>query len=688
METDLALDPTTLAGVGPARAAALARLGVTRVGELLFLVPRRLEVRGARCSVRTAAALPEGEVAVVGTLRGLRLFRAGRRRSVLALEVVDESGGLRALFFNQPWLFERLRALAAAGKRVELEGRVGRGKQGPVLLAPRLVEDPPEHSEPRLLPVYPTTEGLGQDFMRRLLVALVDAHAERIHDPIPADQLEALGLPPLGVALHALHKPSSGSAFREARRRLALERLLGLQARLARARENTAHASAVSVRLSSSERAALVAGLPFVPTAGQQRVLTEILDDLAQPRPMRRLLQGEVGSGKTLVALAACAAVARAGGQAALLVPTELLAEQHHLGLAPALERFGMRAVRLTGSMRAPARRAALSDLASGRAGLAIGTHALLSSAVSFARLDLCVIDEQQRFGVAQKQALLEKGAAAHALLMTATPIPRTLALCYYGDLETSLLRERPPGRGPLTTQVLGADERAALEAALCERVARGERVFWVCPRILERADDEGPRRESDSGRESRAETASAERVHAHLASGELGRAGLALLHGRLAPERRLEALQRFRSGEVRVLVATSMVEVGVDVPEATVMVIEGAECFGLSQLHQLRGRVGRSSRAASCFLVASAAARERLAFLEQCADGFVVAEEDLRRRGMGDLTGLRQAGENLEGLDDSELELELVQAARRLVRADPARLEHYLGQARGPALV
>ncbi|NOT29621.1 MAG: hypothetical protein HOP15_04130 [Planctomycetes bacterium] len=349
----------------------------------------------------------------------------------------------------------------------------------------------------------------------------------------------------------------------------------------------------------------------------------------------------------------------------------------------------------VSGSQRAAARRAALAELASGRAQLAIGTHALLAPDVRFARLDLCVIDEQQRFGVAEKQSLLEKSVDVHALLMTATPIPRTLALCYYGDLDTSLLAERPPGRGSLETRVVTQGERAEVMRHLLERTHAGERVFWVCPRILGaqagRAGaqpDSQPEGELESEHEGREESASAEETFARLGRGELARTGLELLHGRLSPERRAQAIARFRSGAAAVLVTTSMVEVGVDVPEATVMVIEGAERFGLAQLHQLRGRVGRSHRPSWCFLFGAADALPRLRFLEQCADGFALAEEDLRRRGMGALAGLRQSGENLEGLGEPELDLALVQRARALVRGNAALRAHYLGEGRDVALV
>ncbi|MSR61449.1 MAG: ATP-dependent DNA helicase RecG [Planctomycetes bacterium] len=681
----LAAPLTTLAGVGPARAGMLAELGLGSVRDLLLFAPRRLERTGERCLVREAVTRTDGEVSVLGTLRGLRLFRAGRRRAVLSLDVVDESGALRALFFNQPWQFERLRALAAAQKTVELSGRIGNTKQGPALLVPRVDADPPATRAPELVPVYATTAGLGQELLRGLTARALERFGAELAEPLGADVLDELELVPLPAAVRELHRPSSPEAFTVARRRLVFERLLVLQARLARTRAAREHSHARVVPLAPDGEHELLAALPFAATAGQRRVLREVLTDMSQPRAMRRLLQGDVGSGKTVVALLACAAVARAGGQAALLVPTELLAEQHYFGARTLLERLDLRAVLLVGSLRAAARRAALEEAASGRAQLVLGTHALLAPDLAFARLELVVVDEQQRFGVVQKQALLEKRPQAndvHALLMTATPIPRTLALCYYGDLETSLLKERPSGRGAVETRVVTPDARPGVLRFLLERARAGEGIFWVCPRIL--AEEEA----AADARDSRAEVASAEDAARRLRASALAASGVELVHGRLTSAQRAQALERFKRGSARVLVGTSMIEVGLDVPTATVMVIEGAERFGLSQLHQLRGRVGRSQLPGWCFLLATGAGTERLRFLERTHDGFEIAEEDLRRRGMGDLVGLRQAGANLEGLDEADLELELVRRARELLLSDALLRAHYADRARDAALV
>jgi ATP-dependent DNA helicase RecG len=618
-----------------------------------------------------AAASPVGAaVAVRGRPQALKLYRPGRRRSILSLDLVDDSGSVKALFFNQPWQWERLRALQAAGREVVLAGKIGRTRSGTALLAPSVesegAEDlaaPTRAGASDWTPVYPTTEGLGQPLLRRLVEVVLEGCVGAVRESLTPHVLSELELPPLPVALRDLHRPHGAEAFLRARRRVGFERLLALQARLVRSRRTRAEESARAVELSVPERAELVARLPFRPTDGQARVLGEILDDLARQRPMRRLLQGEVGAGKTLVALAACAAVARAGGQAALLAPTELLAEQHAAGLVRACQAFGVRTVLLTGSLRAAERRAALAEISAGRAGLAIGTHALFSADVRFARLDLAVIDEQQRFGVAQKRALLDKGHDVHALLMTATPIPRTLALCFYGDLEVSLLAERPPGRGTVETHVVEPDGREGVLRFLRERLELGERAFWVCPRIETDEDEVG---EDDEGRE---QVAGADEAWRRLRGGPLGPLGVERVHGRIPAAERAASVERLREGRTHLLVGTSIVEVGVDVPEATVMVIEGAERFGLAQLHQLRGRVGRSPRPSWCFLLGTEASSERLRFLEECTDGFAIAEEDLRRRGMGDLAGARQAGENLEGLGGVEVDARLVERAREIVR-------------------
>ncbi len=666
---------TALKGVGPARAARLARLGVERVRDLLLLAPRRLATRGACVSITEARASTGREVSVRGRLRALRRHRGGRGRSLVRARLEDGEASIDVLFFNQPWQHERLGGLIAAGAEVELSGRVAATRTGPALATPRLgTAEKPLEPPGELLCVYPSTEGLGQPFLRAAIASALAEHADLLAEPLPAGVLARLGLPPLPAAVRELHAPSGEQAFLAARRRAALEAMLELQAVLAARRASGAGGLARPVRLAPAEAERLFEPFGFAPTRAQRRALDEVLRDLARERPMRRLLQGDVGAGKTAVGVAAAVAACRAGGQAALLAPTELLAEQHHAVLAPVLARAGLSAALLTGSLPARERRAALARLARGEDGLAVGTHALLSPDVRFRRLDLAVIDEQQRFGVEQRRALLGKGEDVHMLLMTATPIPRTLALTLYGDLATSLLDERPPGRLPVATRVAPPEERAEVVRWLGERLGAGERAYWVAPRI-EPALDEDP----DAGGE---DPAAAEEIHARLAR-ELGAHGVELVHGRLPRAERAARVERFRRGEARLLVGTTVIEVGVDVPEATVLVVDGAERFGLAQLHQLRGRVGRGTAPSACVLIARGAGAERCRVLEATADGFAIAEEDLRRRGMGELAGLRQSGEGALGSLDADADVELLLFARDAV-ADPAVLAHYLARARG----
>ncbi len=640
-----------LPGVGPVRAARLAKLGLASVRDLLLLVPRLTEpariadsLARARDAARDAAT---ARVRVRGTVRGKRLYRSGWRRSVLRVRIDDASGSLDLVFFNQPWLRERFEI----GQEIVCEGHfVDTG--GGALRSPRLVAPDEDPSVP--MAQYPLTEGIGQEFLRGLCRAACERFAAELEEPVSAERLAEHALPPLPQAVRDVHLPRDRASFEAGRRRLALERLLALQARLA-ASSLDARGRAAAIAVGDGEFAALCARFPAPLTSGQLRAASEIRADLARSAPMRRLLQGDVGSGKTWVAAIACLVVAQSGRQAAFLAPTELLAEQHFQGLRRSFGELGLRTALLTGSLARAARRETQAELAGGRTQVVFGTHALLSSDVRFARLALAVVDEQHRFGVAQRERLFEKGRDVHALLMTATPIPRTLALTIYGDLDTSLLDEAPPGRGGVKTRRVPPDKVEGLREFLRERTALGERVFWVCPRI-----------EGEGG---------AEAAYARWKE-ELD--GVELVHGRLSALERAERLARFRSGASKLLVGTTVVEVGVDVPEATAIAIEGAHRLGLTALHQLRGRVGRGPRPAWCFLLGDDSAAARLAALESTSDGFAIAELDLAQRGMGSLTGVRQAGFNDEGLDEVALDVRLVELARSAVRADPALRARY----------
>lgn len=659
---DLSSPVSALSGIGPARASSLASIGVRTLRDLLFLVPRRAAAEADELPIASALERHGTEVGVRGRVTRISLQRFGGR-STLRVTLADESGELAALFFNQPWLRHQF----AVGAELVLRGRIGRSR-GPALLSPRFGKaERPLAPAGSISLVYPSVEGLSGERISVLVRELCAQLASEIEERVPAELLAQRDLLPLDEAVRVAHAPPSLELFARARRRLALEALLRLQARLHARRQQFREGCALRVVLEEGEERALRACFPFTFTAGQDAIAASLRADLARGAPMRRLLQGDVGSGKTALGVYACLAVARAGGQAAFIAPTELLAEQHFEGLRERLKAAGVHAVLLTGSIPAAERRSVLAQLESGMADVAFGTHALFGEDVRFAQLSLAVIDEQQRFGVAQRARLIEKGSDVHVLLMTATPIPRTLALSLYGDLDTSVLRERPPGRGTVRTRWVRAGDRQRVPAFLRERLDAGERVYWVAPRIGESVETE----DADDAPPTSGE-ASAERAFAKLTRSDLAAFGIDLVHGRLPPDERSARLARFRSGATRLLVATTVIEVGVDVPEATVLVVENAERLGLAQLHQLRGRIGRGGRDSWCLLFAKPAAAERMQCLERVSDGFEIAEEDLRRRGMGDLAGLRQAGENLEGLDDGDLDLLVL--ARDLIAAD-ARL-------------
>ncbi len=496
---------------------------------------------------------------------------------------------------------------------------------------------------------------------------------------LPQEFLDRADAPRVEEAVLSMHRPESVPEFERARRRFALEPILTLQARVL-ARRRGVRGRARSAKVSAAQFDELVARFPFELTGAQARVSGEIRADLAQTRPMRRLLQGDVGAGKTAVAALSAMVVAEKGGQVAMMAPTEVLASQHAYGLAPLLEGYGLRTALLTGAIKPREKREIKEKIASGDVDVVFGTHALFSDDVQFRRLDYAVIDEQHRFGVAQRERLASKGRDVHVLLMTATPIPRTLALTIYGDLDVSILDQAPPGRGEVKTRWARGNDRRVMPKFLMERLDAGEQIYWVVPRIGARdgvgdGDPEGAEKDTAPG----AGGASAEaRFENLIARPRFAAAGIELVHGKLPPEERSMRLDRFRRGEISTLVATTVVEVGVDVPNATIMVIEDAHRLGLAQLHQLRGRIGRGHKPSWCFLLADKKAEERMRLLERSRDGFELSEEDLTQRGMGDLLGFRQSGLNLEGLVDPERDLDLLLAARDLFQDRPELIHVY----------
>jgi ATP-dependent DNA helicase RecG len=666
---------TLLPGVGPAKAERLARAGIGCLRDLLFVLPRRLVVWPAPLPAGDVPAHVGEDVRVAGTVHAVQLARFGGRRSVVRVTLQDAAGGRASgVWFNQPWMRDALER----GAEVELYGRVVEGRAGPALQSPRIGQRGRELPPPGTLePEYVApVGGISATTLGALCASVVEAHAGRLGEHLPDTFLADHDLPALPVAVAAVHAPRSAGAFEAGRRRLALEPLLAVQAHLFLRRAGRRGGQARAARVGAPRHRELLGRFPFRFTEGQLAVVAELRRDLARRTPMRRLLQGDVGAGKTALAAYAALAVVESDGQVALMAPTELLAEQHEYGLRALLRDAGVEAGLLTGSLPRDERRRLLERLARGELQVVFGTHALFSQDVVFRRLDLAVIDEQQRFGVDQRGALAEKGDDVHLLLMTATPIPRTLAMTLYGDLDVSTLRGAPPGRGELRTRWVRGQDQRRVPQFLVERLEAGEQVYWVCPRIGSEDDD------GENG------TASAEKRFAQLCAKDvLARYGVELVHGRVPAEERAYRLDRFRRGEVGMLVATTVIEVGVDVPSATVMVIENAERLGLAQLHQLRGRVGRGAADSWCLLYGNAQAAERFELLEASRDGFLIAEEDLRRRGMGDLAGLRQSGANSEGLDqDPERDLDLLLAARELVATRPDIARRY-GAAHGPLL-
>jgi ATP-dependent DNA helicase RecG len=660
---DLTTSLQYLKGVGPERAKLLARKDLTTVEDALFFLPIRHEDRTRLTPLR---AIQVGQVVTcAGTVAGISPPPAGRSRAPLVLLLRDASGYGTATLFGRGWLTRVLQR----GQRLILHGKGSRFKDKVTLQVQdwELVEsedDEPIHAG-ALVPVYSSTEGLPQRALRALLWRLVEAHAERVAETLPEALRRRRGLPGLAEAIQGAHFPSSEAQLQEARRRLAYEDFLLLQLGLAILRARTARARGIAMSPPGALVARLREVLPWSLTAAQDRVWGEIRGDMAAPYPMHRLLQGDVGSGKTIVAAMAVLTAIEAGYQAAVMAPTEILAEQHFMTLSHLLEPLGVPVTLLTSALRARERSSRRAALAAGEVGCAIGTHALVQERVEFRRLGLVVVDEQHRFGVAQRARLKAKGEHPDVLVMTATPIPRTLALTVYGDLDVSVLDELPPGRKPVVTAARTEGRRAQIYAFLREQVAAGRQVYVVYPLI-----DESEAMDLKAATD----------MAAHLQKDVFPDLVVGLLHGRLAFEDKDEIMQRFKAGEIHVLVSTTVIEVGIDVANASVMLIEHAERFGLSQLHQLRGRVGRGPWKSYCILLTTGQlgddAQRRVQAMVETNDGFRIAEVDLQLRGPGEFFGTRQSGLPEFRVADLLRDAALLEEARRdalaIVAADP----------------
>ena len=660
-------------GVGPQRAEALAKLGVRTAEDLLLHLPMRYEDRSS--FVRVADLRPGMRVSVAGEIAIAGLRRA-RRMTIFEIRLEDGSGRLKALFFNQPFL----RDVLVRGRRVVLFGLVEKDAFGSRLVVMRSPQYEVVEGEPgagvhtgRIVPVYEKLGPLTVKPLRRVLSQLAAQVPPDLEDPLGEALREQRGVIGRAEALRRVHLPAEGdtlpalNAFRSpAHVRLILEELLLFQLGLALRRSGVrAERKRAAFEVTDAVRAAVKRILPFPLTGAQRRVLREIAHDLRSPHPMNRLVQGDVGSGKTLVALLSMVVVLENGHQAAFMAPTEILAEQHFLTFKRLLRRCPYRVELLSAAVKGRDRREALVRIAAGEAQIVIGTHALIQEGVSFQRLGYAVVDEQHRFGVLQREDLRQKGYEADVLVMTATPIPRTLALTAYGDLDVSVVDEKPPGRTPVRTLLRPAAQRREVVELVRRAIAEGRQAYVVYPLV----------EESDKLEDVKAATEAAGEWAALLPGVRVG-----LLHGRLRSAEKEAAMAAFAHGQTQLLVATTVIEVGVDVPNATVMVIEHAERFGLAQLHQLRGRVGRGAASSTCVLLAhgrlSEVARARLAVMVETEDGFLIAEKDLALRGPGDFFGTRQWGLPELRVADLIRDRELLERARdaafRLVDAGP----------------
>ena len=647
--------------VDHARASALAKIGVERIGDLLRHYPFRYLDLTHTASLRDVK--PGTEATVIGRIHDIKVKKPRPRLTITEVALVDGTGVLLGVWFNQPYVQQRF----AVGDRIAFSGKVELDYGFKQIKTPFVEMLPTEEdaaSAARVLPVHRTTEGLSTNWLRRLVAAAVDDYADA-PDHLPAGLRIERGLVPLRTALRDVHFPPSMADAETAHRRLAYDELLLLQLYMALRRHSlTRERAGLAHTLDGLAHAALRAAQPFELTDDQKQAIAEILADMGEPRPMNRMLLGDVGTGKTLVAAHALAVVADSGSQAAMMAPTEVLASQYTRALGPLLDAAGVRWALLTGSTPAAERRQLLGEVADGSMQVLFGTHALLEESVRFKRLTLVVVDEQHRFGVNQRLGLRGKGAAPDLLVMTATPIPRSLALTLYGDLDTSYLRERPNARPPVKTSLVATAQRERAYEHVRAAVRSGRQAYVVCALVDE----------SDV-----AEAKAATREFERLSSQVFPDLNVGLLTGRMRPAEKRRAMQDFHDRTIDVLVATTVIEVGVDVPNATVMIVENADRFGLAQLHQLRGRVGRGEHPGEVYLFSNARSqesRERMDALVATSDGFELAEFDLRLRGEGQVLGDRQHGLPALRLASVLTDTELIDLARRdarvLVEGDP----------------
>jgi ATP-dependent DNA helicase RecG len=674
MEIDLAAPITRVRSVGARSAARLAKLGITSVKHLLWHLPSRYEDYSQ--AVPIAEIVPGEKMSIQGRILAISSrFIWPRRLTITTATIQDDSGAVRAVWFNQPYLQETL----PEGAAVSVSGKVVLDKRGLYLTNPIYEKVSPFSTDSlrhtgRLVPIYPETEGVTSKYLRYLIQPILEQL--QMADPVPAVVRRKYGLIDLAQAVRTIHYPDDVDQVPQARERLAFDDLLLFQLKALHDRRQMNRLRSRRVALDNACMKRLVGALPFELTKDQRFAALEVLKDMERAYPMNRLLEGDVGSGKTVVAFLAALHAARAGFQTVVLAPTEVLAVQHYATLRAMTSSEHGHTALLTGAYArldgAEATKIAVKKaISSGVAGVIIGTHALLEDGIRFHGLALVVIDEQHRFGIAQRSALVKAdrhadGRVPHLLSMTATPIPRTLALTIFGDLDISIIREKPKGRQPIKTTVVNSSERQKIYDFIRREVSAGRQVFVICPRI-----------ETGTTALTLADMKAVREEYERLSGDVFPDLKIAMLHGRMKPKEKQSIMNEFKEGWADILVSTSVVEVGVDVPNATIMLIEGADRFGLAQLHQFRGRVGRGEHKSYCFLMPTddGAARARLAALEKSDDGFALAETDMKLRGPGEFFGIKQSGIpdlTMTALANVDLIKKARTAARAILKSDP----------------
>lgn len=663
---DLGTDVRYIKGVGEQKAKALEKLGIRTLQDLISYFPRAYDDRRGIVKIKD---LQDGESACVEAMVAATptLSRIRKGLELVKLRAVDESGTLDITFFNQAYRKTSL----IPGETYTFYGKAEGNLLRKTMTNPVVEKEGRRELTGRIVPIYPLTAGISQLTLIRAMEQGLAACRNLLADPLPDEVRQEHGLCHTGYAYEKIHFPGDEKELADARRRLVFEELFLLAIGLKKLRRRRDGLRCCPFE--DTDLSAFYAALPFSLTGAQQRAIGEILADFASGRPMNRLVQGDVGSGKTMVAAAAMACAVRNGCQAALMAPTEILAEQHYQGLGPLMEKLGISCVLLTGSLTAKQRREALGRLERGEAQVAIGTHALISADVAYQHLGLVVTDEQHRFGVDQRAALSAKGENPHLLVMSATPIPRTLALIIYGDLDVSVIDELPPGRQKIDTFAVTSAYHQRVWEFIRRQVAEGRQAYMICSMVEE--NDTIPD-------ERKAVTEYAKMLQTQV----FPELKVGYVHGRMKAKEKETVMAAFAAGEVHILVSTTVVEVGVDVPNATVMVVEDADRFGLSQLHQLRGRVGRGQHKSYCILISdnrNEETRQRLQVMTKTTDGFKIAEEDLRLRGPGDFFGQRQHGLPALKVADLSCDMALLQEARAaaetLMEQDPALQDHPL---------